>query len=110
VRFLCRTVASVPLPFTSQSSTGFSEKALETLYGGLQKIIRPTCPFVNLPEKSRGRWGVGITLAVMKRCHWVEPSLVCQIKFTERTEEGQLRQPVFLGLRADKSAEEVVRE
>ena len=28
---------------------------------------------MNLPEKSRGRWGLGITFAVMKRCHWVEP-------------------------------------
>jgi bifunctional non-homologous end joining protein LigD len=98
------------LLFAGRAGTGFSEKALETLYGGLQNIIRPTCPFVNLPLESRGRWGLGITLAVMKRCRWVEPILVCQIKFTEWTEDGQLRQPVFLGLRADKSAKDVVRE
>ena len=30
-----------------------------------------------------GRWGQGITPAVMKRCHWVEPVLVAQVKFTE---------------------------
>jgi bifunctional non-homologous end joining protein LigD len=63
--------------------TGFSEKALATLYGGLQKIRRTTCPFVNLPEKRPGHWAQGITPAVMKRCSWVEPVLVAQVKFTE---------------------------
>jgi ATP-dependent DNA ligase len=40
----------------------------------------------------------------MKRCSWVEPILVAQVKFTEWTSDGQLRQPVFLGLRANKQA------
>jgi len=60
-------------------------------------------------EKQRRR-GLGITPAVMKGCHWVEPILVCQIKFTEWTEDGQLRQPVFLGLRTDKAGKNVVRD
>lgn len=46
----------------------------------------------------------------MKRCNWVEPVLIAQIKFTEWTSDDQLRQPVFLGLRSDKKPEEVVRE
>jgi bifunctional non-homologous end joining protein LigD len=62
--------------------TGFSEKVLADLYAGLQKLERVTCPFVNLPEKKRGRWSQGITPAIMKRCHWVEPVLVAQVKFT----------------------------
>jgi ATP dependent DNA ligase C terminal region len=85
-------------------------RALAELYGGLQKIERATCPFVNLPEKRRDRWGQGITPAVMKRCHWVEPVLVAQVKFTEWTSDDQLRQPVFLGLRTDRQATGVVRE
>jgi bifunctional non-homologous end joining protein LigD len=36
--------------------------------------------------------------------------LVCQVKFTEWTRDDRLRQPVFLGIREDKSASEVVRE
>jgi bifunctional non-homologous end joining protein LigD len=76
----------------------------------LQKLRRTTCPFTNLPEKTRERWGLGITPAVMKRCHWVEPVLVAQVKFTEWTHDGQLRQPVFLGLRTDEEAKDVVRE
>jgi ATP dependent DNA ligase-like protein len=50
------------------------------------------------------------TRAVMKRCEWVEPVLVAQIKFTEWTDDDQLRQPVFLRLRSDKPAMDVVRE
>ena len=46
----------------------------------------------------------------MKKCHWVKPKLVCQLKFSEWTRDEKLRQPVFLGLRADKKAREVVRE
>jgi bifunctional non-homologous end joining protein LigD len=80
------------------------------LYGGLQKIICEICPFANLPEKSKGRWGRGITAKIMKRCVWLEPILVAQIKFTQWTSDDQLRQPVFLGLRTDKAAEDAVRE
>jgi bifunctional non-homologous end joining protein LigD len=46
----------------------------------------------------------------MKRCRWVQPKLVCQVRFSEWTREEKLRQPVFLGIREDKSAREVVRE
>jgi bifunctional non-homologous end joining protein LigD len=98
------------LLFAGRLGTGFSEKALAALYGGLQKIKRTTCPFVNLPEKRPGRWGQGITPAIMKRCHWVEPVLIAQVKFIEWTSDDQLRQPIFLGLRADKPAKDVVRE
>jgi bifunctional non-homologous end joining protein LigD len=96
--------------FAGRVGTGFSERALEALYDGLQKIRRATCPFVNLPERKPARWGLGITPTVMKRCIWVEPLRVAQVKFTEWTTDGQLRQPVFLRLRSDKNPNEVVRE
>jgi bifunctional non-homologous end joining protein LigD len=98
------------LLFAGRVGTGYSEKALGTLYEGLQKIRRPMCPFVNLPERKPARWGLGLTPAVMKRCHWVEPLLVAQIKFTQWTSDSQLRQPVFLGLRTDKDPKDVRRE
>jgi bifunctional non-homologous end joining protein LigD len=52
----------------------------------------------------------GITSAVMKRCRWVKPVLIAQVKFREWTNDSQLRRPVFLGLRTDKEIEDVVRE
>jgi bifunctional non-homologous end joining protein LigD len=98
------------LVFAGRVGTGFSEKLLASIYAKLEKIRQTTCPFINLPEKSKGRWGLGITPAVMKRCEWVKPVLVAQVKFTEWTHDDQLRQPVFLGLRTDKEAKGVVRE
>jgi bifunctional non-homologous end joining protein LigD len=41
---------------------------------------------------------------------WVRPSLVAEVKFAEWTGKGELRQPVYLGLRSDKRAKDVVRE
>jgi bifunctional non-homologous end joining protein LigD len=98
------------LRFAGRVGTGYSDKLLASLYNKFQKIRQPRCPFVNLPEKSRGRWGLGITPAVMQRCEWVKAVLIAQVKFTEWTHDHQLRQPVFLGLRSDKEVKEVVRE
>jgi bifunctional non-homologous end joining protein LigD len=98
------------LRFAGRVGTGFSEKLLASVDAQLQKLKLSTCPFINLPEKTRGRWGLGITPAVMKRCQWVKPVLLAQVKFTEWTLDDQLRQPVFLGLRTDKEAKDVVRE
>ena len=42
--------------------------------------------------------------------HWARPDLVAQIRFTEWTADGKLRHPVYLGLRDDKGAADVVRE
>jgi len=96
--------------FAGRVGTGFSDKVLANLYAKFQKLRVLSCPFINLPEKSKSRWGLGITPAVMNRCHWVKPVLIAQVKFTEWTHDNQLRQPVFLGLRTDKEAKDAVRE
>jgi bifunctional non-homologous end joining protein LigD len=41
---------------------------------------------------------------------WVKPKLVAEIKFTEWTTAGEMRHPVYLGLREDKRPEDVVHE
>jgi bifunctional non-homologous end joining protein LigD len=98
------------LNFCGKVGTGFDEKLLKSLNSKFQGIAQDECPFANLPEKRSGRFGAAVTVAEMKRCHWVEPQIVCQIKFAEWTRDEKLRQPVFLGLREDKDASEVVRE
>ena len=76
----------------------------------MRALARKTCPFANLPEKQQGRWSQNITPREMKLCHWADPKLVCQLRFTEWTRDGKLRHPVFVGLREDKDAREVKRE
>jgi bifunctional non-homologous end joining protein LigD len=98
------------LKFSGKVGTGFNAKLLRELHARFEAIASPTCPFVNLPDRRTSGRGQGVTAAEMRRCHWVEPKLVCQLKFAEWTRDDRLRQPVFLGLREDKSAKEVVRE
>lgn len=74
--------------------TGFTDQSLKDLHTKLKKIIRITSP-LDVPIKQTP----DIT--------WVDPVLVCNIKFTEITEEGSVRHPVFQGLRIDKAPSEV---
>ena len=39
---------------------------------------------------------------------WVKPVLVCTVKYMMKTESGNMRQPVFKGLRDDKLPEECI--
>ena len=98
------------LKFAGKVGTGFNEALLQSLHRRFKQKSLVNCPFVNLPESKKGRYGRGLTPSGMKSCHWIQPKLVCQIKFSEWTRDGKLRQPVFLGLREDKDPLEVVRE
>ena len=96
--------------FAGKVGTGFNEKSLRALYRELDKIRVSNCPFTNLPEPKGSRYSPGLTASEMRKCHWVQPKLVAQIRYTEWTRDNKLRHPVYLGLRQDKSAKEVVRE
>ena len=88
------------LVYAGKVGTGFDESRLRELHARLKKLEREDSPFANYGR--RGRQPAGV--------HWVEPELVCEVAFTEWTDEGILRHPVFLGLREDKRPAEVVRE
>jgi bifunctional non-homologous end joining protein LigD len=77
--------------------TGFSHKVLEDLHARLVKLMTPRSPF---PAKVKDEAATT----------WVKPSLVAEVKFAQWTSKGELRQPVYLGLRSDKRAKDVVRE
>jgi bifunctional non-homologous end joining protein LigD len=77
--------------------TGFSHKILEELHGKLMKLKAARSPF---PAKVKDE---AVTT-------WVKPSLVAEVKFTEWTSSGEMRHPVYLGLRSDKRAADVTRE
>jgi bifunctional non-homologous end joining protein LigD len=98
------------LVFAGKVGTGFTTKSLATLHKMFQSEQRANCPFVDLPSKQNGEWVLGITPSMMKKMHWINPKFVAEIKFAEWTRDKKLRAPVFLGLREDKRATEVVRE
>jgi bifunctional non-homologous end joining protein LigD len=98
------------LRFCGKVGTGFNDSTLRSLRAKFRNLEISECPFDNLPESSSGRFGSGITRAEMKRCHWLKPTLVCEIRFSEWTDDSKLRQPVYLGLREDKNPADVVRE
>ena len=85
------------LVYAGKIGTGFTERTLRDLHERLRDLEQPSCPFTPRPT------GLG-------RPHWVKPSLVAQVAFTEWTGDGKLRHPSFQGLREDKPAAEVVRE
>ena len=98
------------LRFCGKVGTGFNDSTLRSLRTKFRELESTECPFANLPESRSGRFGSGMTRAEMRRCHWLKPELVCQVRFSEWTDDFRLRQPVYLGLREDKDASEVVRE
>jgi bifunctional non-homologous end joining protein LigD len=77
--------------------TGFSHETLEELYGKLIKLKAAKSPFAAKVKDE------AVTT-------WVKPKLVAEVKFTEWTTKGEMRHPVYLGLRTDKRATDVVRE
>jgi bifunctional non-homologous end joining protein LigD len=80
------------LHYVGKVGTGFTQARLAELYRTFQPLRRDRPPFVDPPREK----GAG----------WLEPRLVAQVAFREWTDDGKLRQPVFLGLRDDKRAEE----
>jgi bifunctional non-homologous end joining protein LigD len=85
------------LHYVGHVGTGFNTKLLQSLTRDLKAIQRKTSPFVNEVEANTP-------------ARFVEPKLVAQVRFTEWTRDGLLRQPAFLGLRLDKDPKTCVRE
>ena len=85
------------LIYIGHSGGGFTEKELDSLRRKFEPLIRKSCPFRKIPKTNNP-------------ATWIEPKLVCEISFSEWTEEGLMRQPVYLGIRDDIKAEEVIKE
>lgn len=98
------------LRYAGKVGSGFDHARLGSLFREFERRRIDECPFANLPAARMSRFGGGMTRAAMREVTWVKPELVCQVRFTEWTADGMLRHPVFLGLRTDKRAREVVRE
>jgi DNA ligase D-like protein (predicted ligase) len=85
------------LRYAGKVGTGFDRFTLARLAAQLAPLARKRSPFSG-PAPSGGD------------VHWVAPTLVAQIGFSEWTPDGLLRHPRFLGLRDDKAPAAVRRE
>ncbi len=85
------------LTYIGRVGTGFSDQDLKEIGAELQPDTLPSGP--PTPDFPQA-----------KEAHWVEPRLVADVEFNGWTKAGLLRQPVWLGLREDKSPPEVVVE
>jgi bifunctional non-homologous end joining protein LigD len=83
--------------YVGHVGTGFSHAALKELHDKLSALRTSTSPFsVRVKDEA-------VTT-------WVKPKLVAEVRFTEWTSAGEMRHPVFLALRDDKAAGDVMRE
>jgi bifunctional non-homologous end joining protein LigD len=80
--------------YAGRVGTGFSNQQLEDLHRQLQAIEVSEKPFADPVPDTKG-----VT--------WVEPRLVIEVEYSERTRDGRLRHPVFRGVRDDREPREV---
>jgi len=86
------------LHYVGRVGSGFNDRQLDDIQAKLEKLMRKTSPFIDVPREDA------------RDAHWVTPSLVGEVTYGELTEPGRLRHPVWRGLRPDKSPDEVVWE
>lgn len=85
------------LKYAGHVGTGFSEAQLREIKAQLHPLVVRRCPFEAVPKTN-----TPVT--------WVRPHYLAEVAFREWTNDGRMRQPVFLGMRADKHPHSVTRE
>ena len=85
------------LVYVGHVGSGFDEKELTRLMRALKPLAVSNSPFATAPPAN-------------ETPHWVKPTLVAQVKFTEWTDDGKLRHPTYLGLRDDVVPKKVRRD
>ena len=83
--------------YAEHVGTGFNQAALKSIYEKMQPLRTDKKSF---DQKVNDE----------KATTWLIPKLVGEVKFTEWTSDSEMRHPVFLGLRIDKNAVDIVRE
>ncbi len=84
------------LRYAGKVGSGFDETRLRELFAQLKARETDASPFAQR-VRERG-------------AHWVRPELVAEVSYTQWTNEGRIRHPVFHGLRDDKPATAIRRE
>lgn len=82
------------LVYCGHTGTGFNHEALLEIRDRLEKMAVKKSPFEDSPKTN-------------SPVTWVKPELVCEIKYSEITNDGIFRHPVFVTIREDKEPEEI---
>jgi DNA ligase D-like protein (predicted ligase) len=98
------------LMFAARVRNGFVPTLRATVFRKFKGLESGECPFANLPESKKGRWGEELTAADMEKCVWLKPQLVAAIEYAEWTPANHLRHSRFVALRDDKDPRQVTRE
>lgn len=88
----------VDLRYVGRVGSGLTERDLAEVGARLKKLARKTAPLGDVPG------------ADASDAHWVRPSLVGEVQYSEHTGTGRLRHPVWRGWRPDKTPSDVVVE
>jgi bifunctional non-homologous end joining protein LigD len=96
------------LQFVGKVGTGFTKKVQEELLKQFKPYITEKSAFKVIPDINKpSRFRPNPPKA---EATWLKPELVCEVAFSEITNDGIFRQPSFQGMRDDKKATEIVRE
>ena len=88
----------VDLRYVGRVGSGLTERDLAEVGARLKKLARKTAPLDDVPGPDASD------------AHWVRPSLVGEVQYSEHTGTGRLRHPVWRGWRPDKTPSDVVVE
>ena len=107
------------LRWAGNVGTGFDRKMIQAIHGKLVPLEIEKCPL----EPEQGLPGAGEVQKIKKTgmgaafgrgmprsVTWVKPEIVCEVRFSNWTEDRKLRAPSFMGLRPDIDPVDVVRE
>ncbi|NLX63852.1 MAG: DNA ligase D [Clostridiaceae bacterium] len=87
------------LIYVGRAGTGFNKRNTEQLLTKFGPLTIKDPVFMNPPRERSN-----------EKIIWLEPKLAAEIKFAEWTEDNQLRQASFKGLREDKNPKDIRRE
>jgi bifunctional non-homologous end joining protein LigD len=83
------------LKYAGRVGSGFNAKNLQSVHKALKPIVTDTSALIDPGA------------VTVRHVIWVQPILVCEVKFAEITRKGRVRHGVFVALRADIAATEV---
>ena len=87
------------LMYVAKVRAGFTPALRESVFKRFRGLETDRCPFRNLPESHRGRWGEGLTAEDMAKCRWLKPRLIAVVEYLEWTAANHLRHSKFQNLR-----------